>query len=34
MTRGRAVPNIDPKRYGEVPASIAEAVIKGESSDL
>ena len=31
MTRGRAVPNIDPKRYGEVPASIAEAVIKGES---
>ncbi|MDC3181243.1 elongation factor G [Gammaproteobacteria bacterium] len=31
MTRGRAVPNIDPKRYGEVPASVAEAVIKGES---
>ncbi|UTC24301.1 elongation factor G [Candidatus Comchoanobacter bicostacola] len=31
MTKGRAVPNIDPKRYGEVPASIAETVIKGES---
>ncbi|MCP8352483.1 elongation factor G [Candidatus Synchoanobacter obligatus] len=31
MTKGRAVPNVDPKRYGEVPASIAEAVIKGES---
>lgn len=31
MTKGRAVPNVDPKRYGEVPANIAEAVIKGES---
>ncbi len=31
MTKGRAVPNVDPKKYGEVPASIAEAVIKGES---
>ena len=31
MTKGRAVPNVDPKRYGEVPASIAETVIKGES---
>lgn len=32
MTRGRAVPNVDPKKYGEVPANIAEAVIKGESN--
>lgn len=31
MTKGRAVPNVDPKRYGEVPANIAEAVIEGES---
>ena len=31
MTKGRAVPNVDPKKYGEVPAGIAEAVIKGES---
>lgn len=32
MTKGRAVPNVDPKKYGPVPANIAEAVIKGESS--
>lgn len=32
MTRGRAVPNVDPKKYGEVPSNIAEAVIKGESN--
>ena len=31
MTKGRAVPNVDPKKYGPVPANIAEAVIKGES---
>jgi len=31
MTKGRAVPNVDPKRYGEVPANIAKAVIEGES---
>lgn len=32
MTKGRAVPNVDPKRYGEVPASIAAAIIEGEKS--
>lgn len=32
MTKGRAVPNVNPTRYGEVPANIAEAVVKGESS--
>lgn len=31
MTKGRAVPNVDPKKYGEVPANTAQAVINGES---
>jgi len=31
MTKGRAVPNVDPKKYGEVPANTAKAVIEGES---